>query len=150
MHFRKVKQKKSNCLVNKCVLVPGVVFGMTGMFRGCYPWNTSVIALPPSGQLCVPYDQTALQALGVTTVSSSSGTICVCSTDNCNDYTITSAPVPESTTVTDQVNVTTPLTAPVAVTTPLPAQPTAGAHGIAYQGVLFLYLLCITELSLLY
>ena len=113
---------------------------MNGTICGCSSWNMSVIALPPSGQLCVPYDQTALQALGVTTVSSSSGTICVCSTDNCNDNTITSAPVPESTTVTD----------PVAVTTPLPAQPTAGAKGMADQAVLFLYLLCITELSLLY
>ena len=121
--------------MNKYVLVPGLVFGITGSLRGCSSWNRSVIALPPSGQLCVPYDQ-AIEALGAGTVSSSSGTICVCNTDNCNNNTITSA--------------TVPVTAPVAVTTPLPAQPTAGAEGMVGQAVLFLYLLCITGLSLLY
>ena len=66
--------------------------------------------------------------------------MCVCSTENCNDDIVTSAPVPVSTIVTD----------PVAVTTPLPAQPTAGAQGMADQFVLCLYLLCTTGLSLLY
>ena len=125
---------------------------MTSVGRSCGYWNTSILALPPGNDFCVPLDMTSAAAtsFGPGAVAFS-GTICGCLTEGCNSKEL----VPDIMTTQGSADITTRGSANVTTqgsanvtTQPSPGN-TKGAEGGADQTVMSLYLLCVTGLALL-
>ena len=62
----------------------GFTVGFVGASRDCSNWNTSLAAIPTGSPPCVTMTVAIAEAMGMSGVTSVSGNICACTSNNCN------------------------------------------------------------------